>query len=207
MTEDRQKALEAFPPKSDEHFNDRYISEWAFKHQETIRKALSDDQPEFSYRDRVADWMLACFGSEITADKTERNHRFLEEALELVQSTGCTQSEAHQLVDYVYGREVGEITQEVGGVMVTLAALCSANEVKMQACGEVELARVWENIEKIRKKNAAKPNHSPLPQPPQKKENKQHFCPEWDFLEIDENSPEFEACLCYKKPPTQGDKG
>ena len=27
---------------------------------------------------------------------------------------------------------------------------------------------------------------------------KVHFCPEWDFLAIHEDSPEFEACLCYK---------
>ena len=39
-------------------------------------------------------------------------HRFLEEALELVQACGATASEAHQLVDYVYGRPVGEPAQE-----------------------------------------------------------------------------------------------
>lgn len=47
-----------------------------------------------SYQSRVKAWMLACFGEEISSDKAERNHRFLEEALELVQSIGCTQSEA-----------------------------------------------------------------------------------------------------------------
>lgn len=25
---------------------------------------------------------------------------------------------------------------------------------------------------------------------------KKHFCPEWDFLPIDETRPEFEACTC-----------
>ena len=25
-----------------------------------------------------------------------------------------------------------------------------------------------------------------------------HFCYEWDFLAIDENDPEFDACWCYK---------
>ena len=24
-----------------------------------------------------------------------------------------------------------------------------------------------------------------------------HECPDWDYLSIDENSPEFAACLCY----------
>lgn len=113
---------------------------------------------------RVAEWMYACFGPKISADKIERNHRFIEEALELVQACGCTASEAHQLVDYVYGRDQGDINQEVGGVMVTLAALCLANGFDMHAAGEIELARVWTKIEKIRAKQAAKPKHSPLPE-------------------------------------------
>ena len=119
---------------------------------------------QVSFQTRVNDWMLQCFGTEISKDKTERNHRFLEEALELVQSTGCTKSEAHQLVDYVFDRETGELEQECGGVMVTLAALCLANRIDMTTCGEVELKRIWSKIEKIREKQAAKPKHSPLPQ-------------------------------------------
>ena len=94
------------------------------------------------FQDRVQPWMQACFGAEISADRIERNHRFLEEALELVQSNGCTVSEAHQLVDYVFGRAVGEPAQEAGGVMVTLAALCLASGLDMHKAGEVELARI-----------------------------------------------------------------
>lgn len=116
------------------------------------------------FQQRVKPWMDACFGLEISADKVERNHRFIEEALELVQSTGCTKSEAHQLVDYVFGRAVGEPRQEVGGVMVTLAALCLAQGMDMHDAGEIELARIWTKVEKIRVKQAAKPKHSPLPE-------------------------------------------
>jgi hypothetical protein len=117
-----------------------------------------------SFQNRVWPWLVKCFGAEIASDKQERNHRFLEESLELVQSCGCTAHEAHQLVDYVYGRDVGEINQEVGGTMVTLAALCLANGVDMHEGGEVELARIWTKVEQIRAKQAAKPKHSPLPQ-------------------------------------------
>jgi len=116
-----------------------------------------------SFQQRVQPWLMACFGEMIAGDREERNHRFLEEALELVQSCGCTSSEAHQLVDYVYGRDVGEPAQEVGGVMVTLAALCLANNLDMHANGETELARIWTKVEAIRAKQAAKPKHSPLP--------------------------------------------
>lgn len=118
-----------------------------------------------SFQNRVKPWMLECFGEEIAADKGERNHRFLEESLELVQSCGCTQDEAHQLVDYVYGRQVGEPSQEVGGVMVTLAALCLAQSLDMHADAEAELARIWTKVDQIRAKQAAKPKHSPLPGP------------------------------------------
>lgn len=117
-----------------------------------------------TFQNRVQPWLMACFGEMIAGDREERNHRFLEEALELVQSCGCTASEAHQLVDYVYGRDVGEPAQEVGGVMVTLAALCLANGLDMHANGETELARIWTKVEAIRAKQAAKPKHSPLPQ-------------------------------------------
>ena len=112
---------------------------------------------------RVDKWLLACFGKVISRDKIERNHRFLEEALELVQSLGCTSSEAHQLVDYVFNRPVGEPIQECGGVMVTLAALCVANDLDMNESGEIELERIWTKVEKIREKQLNKPKHSPLP--------------------------------------------
>lgn len=120
-------------------------------------------RPE-TFQARVGAWLRACFGEKIAGDVDERNHRFLEEALELVQSRGCTQSEAHQLVDYVFGRPIGESFQEAGGVMVTFAALCRAGDMDMLNAGEVELARIWTKVEQIRAKQAAKPKCSPLPQ-------------------------------------------
>ena len=124
------------------------------------------NQPVQLFQQRVQPWMMACFGAEISADRSERNHRFLEESLELVQACGCTAGEAHQLVDYVFGRDIGEPAQEVGGVMVTLAALCLANNLDMHANGETELALIWTKVEAIHAKQAAKPKHSPLPATP-----------------------------------------
>lgn len=118
------------------------------------------------FQQRVDDWMLTCFGPEIAADREERNHRLLEEALELVQANRCTASEAHQLVDYVFARPAGDPRQEAGGVMVTLAALCLASGLDMHEAGEAELLRVWEKMDAIRAKQAAKPKHSPLPEAP-----------------------------------------
>lgn len=123
---------------------------------------LYAEQPA-PFQARVKPWLLECFGEAIAADRQERNHRFLEEALELVQANQCTASEAHQLVDYVYGRPVGEPSQEVGGVMVTLAALCLALGLDMHVAAETELARIWTKVELIRAKQATKPAMSPLP--------------------------------------------
>lgn len=118
---------------------------------------------EKSFQGRVEPWLLECFGEEVAGNKLERSHRMLEEALELGQAVGCTREEAHQLVDYVYGRPVGETAQEAGGVMLTLAALCRAHDIDMHEAGEKELARVWAKLDAIRAKQATKPQNSPLP--------------------------------------------
>lgn len=158
--------------------NDRYyvsahdflsaVNWWAdFPHHPAPQQpAPTSEQAGASFQARVQPWMMACFGPAISADRIERNHRYLEESLELVQATGCTAQEAHQLVDYVFGRPVGEPAQEVGGAMVTLAALCLANGLDMHDAAEVELARIWKMIETIRAKQATKPRHSPLPAAP-----------------------------------------
>ncbi|WP_439126218.1 MAG: hypothetical protein ACNJA3_28020 (plasmid) [Pseudomonas rhizophila] len=118
-----------------------------------------------SFQSRVAPWLVECFGEAIAQDSQERNQRFLEEALELVQACGATSGEAHQLVDYVFSRDVGEQSQEVGGVMVTLAALCYANSLAMHQSGEVELERISrpDVMARIREKQRGKPAFSPLP--------------------------------------------
>ena len=179
---DKQSAIEAINsamakainphggPKSIDDYCDRQFCCFMAlsTHSETILAALQSKTVDVeNFQDRVGKWMQACFGPKISSDKIERNHRFLEESLELVQANDCTKTEAHQLVDYVYGRDVGEINQEVGGVMITLAALCLAGNINMHEGGEVELVRIWTKVKEIRTKQANKPNYSPLPQPPE----------------------------------------
>uniref|UniRef100_UPI003BEF0140 hypothetical protein n=1 Tax=Burkholderia arboris TaxID=488730 RepID=UPI003BEF0140 len=149
------------------------ISDWVVRHLQLafnkgFEKGARARRPSArldagSFQARVRSWIFECFGAEIAGDRDERNHRFFEEAAELVQACGMTREEAHALVDYTWSRPVGETNQEVGGVMVTLAALCLANNLDMHEAAEIELARVWSRIEQIRAKQAAKSKHSPLP--------------------------------------------
>ena len=124
------------------------------------------DTPSFDAK--TCEWLVECFGPEIAMDIIERNHRFLEESLELVQACGCSRSEAHQLVDYVFGRAVGNKNQEVGGVMITLRALCFAQCIDAEEQGYIELERISDpdTMAAIRTKQANKPKMSPLPERP-----------------------------------------
>lgn len=117
------------------------------------------------YQIQVGDLILRCFGREIANDQKERGFRFGEEALELIQALDVTKEEALQLVDYVYSRPKGEAYQEVGGVMVTLASMCQAQGLSLEYCALAELARIKDPaiMDKIRAKQATKPQRSPLP--------------------------------------------
>lgn len=121
------------------------------------------DQPA-NYQEQVEAWLKACLPASARQDQLERTFRFLEEALELAQANGCSRDDAQTLVEYVYGRPHGRPDEEVGGVMVTLASLCSAVGIDMNDAGDRELKRNWARIDDIRRKQAAKPHGSPLPQ-------------------------------------------
>lgn len=121
---------------------------------------------EGSFQLRVYFWMMRVWSARFFAianNKRERNFRFMEESLELVQSLGMTREDVNEIVEYVYNRDIGEPVQETGGVMVTLAALCTASEIDMFGAAETELARIYtpEIIEKIRRKHEFNPDGTP----------------------------------------------
>lgn len=114
-----------------------------------------------NFQDDVKQWVTDCFGG---TTMQERTFRFLEEALECAQAAGCTEDEAKQLVAYVFERPTGELRQEVGGTMTTLAALCAEFKLDMMQCAWDELRRNQEKMESIRAKRLMKPDlSSPLP--------------------------------------------
>ena len=107
---------------------------------------------------RVAAWLITTFGINKTRDIKERNFRFIEEALELTQSLGLTKTEVLNMVNYVYNRPSGMVLQEVGGVVVTLAALCYAINIDMLEMGNIELMRIILKTDEIKKKQLNKPD-------------------------------------------------
>ena len=88
----------------------------------------------------------------------ERAYRFLEEAVELFQAVGMTELDAIKIVDYVYKRPVGEISQEIGGTMITLLALASQQDQCVESSMLAEYNRITqpEVQQKIRAKQLAK---------------------------------------------------
>lgn len=118
---------------------------------------MSMEKTPYSFQVRCLKWILTWLNSNLIYNKQERNQRFLEEALELVQSLDMDRETAHKLVNYIFDRPKGEPKQELGGVMNTLAILSEINSMSMWEAAEEELTRCWNNIEKIKDKQKLKP--------------------------------------------------
>lgn len=121
------------------------------------------EYPVPSFQQRVVKWALSCFGAKVRANKTERDYRFIEEALELVQARGnLSKADITRVMDDVYEKPPGDVFQEVGGTMTTLAALCATakdrdeHQIDMMEAGEIELSRIWGDMPKIREKQKKK---------------------------------------------------
>lgn len=102
-------------------------------------------------------WMVKCFGTAVRDDREERNYRFIEEALELIQACGCPPDRVHLIVDHVYSRDVGGVEKEVGDVMISLAALCNNHRVQIDWAAIAAMDSCEKRTEIIREKRAGKP--------------------------------------------------
>ena len=109
----------------------------------------------------VYSWIRDVFGEpeDVESDRATRSRRFIEEAIELVQACGTPKEEVATILEYVYSRPKGEIQQEVGGVMVTLAGHASIFGYDPETCGNTELNRIRKiDPKKILLKNLSKPH-------------------------------------------------
>lgn len=105
----------------------------------------------------IASWCKDAFGLEQASSLEHRGIRFLEEAIELFQAAGGARDMAHRLVDYIFDRPVGKLSQEIGGAGITLLALADAAGLSADGCEEVEAKRVLSKpLEHFRARNKAK---------------------------------------------------
>lgn len=122
------------------------------------QRAYIEAKNQGSLQLRTLFWMMGVWRAKfhsIANNARERQFRFAEEALELLQSLGFSREDVNTIADYTYGRPPGEPEQEVGGAMITLAALCNANSIDMDHAATKEMQRIStpEMMEKIRRKH------------------------------------------------------
>ena len=124
-----------------------------------------------TFQKRCVHWAIDCFGLKLVQNKRERDLRFAEEAIELIQARrNVSKEELIRLVEYTYSRPPGEVRQEVGGVVTTLAVLVETELVQVTTedgqmesvpldfleAGEAEYERIQGLIPQIRAKNEVK---------------------------------------------------
>lgn len=96
-----------------------------------------------NWQGMIGKWVVKTFGQE-SMNQRERSLRFIEEAIELVQTQGITKDDINKVMDRVYLKPVGDLKQEVGGSFVTLLALCEHQQVDAYECLKAEWERIRE---------------------------------------------------------------
>ncbi|TPQ24907.1 hypothetical protein [Methylomonas koyamae] len=92
----------------------------------------------------ILQWANATFGRETASVTAERIARFMEEAIELAQAVDMTSSDIKELVDYVYSRNTGVVSQEIGQVGVALLALAEHLNINADQEERAEFQRISE---------------------------------------------------------------
>jgi hypothetical protein len=121
-----------------------------------------------TFQTGIAGCTLANFdiGNE---DRFERSDRFLEKVIELLFELNYSPARITAMINFVrnesealdYEDEV-EINRYIGGVMVTLSALCTSQGIDLSECSSNELARITKESSRKAKKKDTKPHGSEL---------------------------------------------
>lgn len=89
----------------------------------------------------VLQWAVNSFGA-IALNRDERAARMTEEAIEVAQVEGVPVDVIQRIAARVYSRPVGELGQEIGGLMVGLYALAANSGIDLDAEFRREFDRV-----------------------------------------------------------------
>jgi hypothetical protein len=123
-----------------------------------LTKELLEQNQEHkaSEQEIVGDWALRCFGSRSFNSLPERARRVLEEAIELAQASGLSIEDGLNLMQYVYRRPIGELSQELAGVGSTLLVLAESQKIDLKAVISADIQRVLELPEEYFKERLAR---------------------------------------------------
>ena len=105
----------------------------------------------------MAIWVIRTFGEGAQKSRRERAFRFVEEALELAQACGLSHGDVANVGDYVYSRPMGNLSQEVGGVMLTLGPLAENLNISLWDAAMNAFVDCTKSAEQIKKKHWSKP--------------------------------------------------
>jgi len=84
----------------------------------------SDDHMTIYQMQQLAwDWGVRCFGLDHMTNRSVRALRLVEEAIEAAQVCAVPKDQLHRLIDMVYDRPPGSLTQELGGTLITTGVL------------------------------------------------------------------------------------
>lgn len=89
----------------------------------------------------VLKWALDNFG-QIALNRDERAARLLEEAAEVAQAEGLRGDLICRILNRVYSRPAGQLSQEIGGLAITLDALAENAGLSVETEANRELARI-----------------------------------------------------------------
>jgi len=100
------------------------------------------DNSRLTRQQRIQQWCNATFGIDTANNTAERTLRFTEEAIELAQAVGMSKEIMLNLVEYVYSRPSGKVSQEIGQVGVSLLALAEHLNISADAEEQAEFDRI-----------------------------------------------------------------
>lgn len=105
---------------------------------------------------RIKQWIIQTLGNNVYQDKRERALRIVEEAIEVCQACEVNPAYIQRLIAHVYAKPVGEIRQEVGGVLFTALAMCENIGADYKVILQNEIERAYERGSIIAEKHNAK---------------------------------------------------
>lgn len=87
-------------------------------------------------------WAIRCFGKDHVDDPRVRFLRLLEEVAEAAQVCFVEKDKLIEVIEKVYSRPMGELSQELGGIAVTFAVVCESQGYQIPDLLMTELNRV-----------------------------------------------------------------